>query len=262
MNNSTVFKKKGTGGYYHKKKKKYDTDPIISYGLVIFYMLQSGEIQFLLQQRRDTFQYIDFLRGMWNYEGQLVSLFTLMSVEERRRIRDFTFQELWDDLFIDSKSKMYRDLYPAAKKKYESIHHLIPNILDTTQTYTNEPPWGFPKGKKSQYQESEIDCALRETEEETCIPKENFEIIPKCKYVEQFQGTNGKTYSTHYYLARLKNMISPKRMQTPHCIRKDTLSEEAQEIIWVSYSEACIFLNPRRQIILRESLMNIQKIYQ
>ena len=254
--------KKRVNNRYRRGKRYYNDEPITSFGLIVFHKLLSGEFHFLLQQRRDTFEYIDFIHGMWKSDGKLSALFTLMSAEERLRIREFTFQELWDDLFVERSSKMYREMYPKAKKKYESVRHLIPNVLDTTQTYVDEPPWGFPKGKKNHFREPEIECAVRETEEETRINRDDIEVIPLHKYSEKFQGTNGKTYATYYFLSEMKTNLLPTKMSTPNCIRKDTISEEASEIMWVPYPEACKYLNPRRQLILRETLRSVQNFYQ
>lgn len=249
-------KKKG-GGYFRRWKKK---EPISSFGLLIFHRTADGEIYFLLQQRRDTFEYMDFIRGMWRQESQLSALFTLMSAEERLRVRNYTFQELWDDLFIIKTSKIYSDLLPRARRKYDVVHSLIPNILDTTRSHTSDPPWGFPKGKKNHYKESEVECAVRETEEETRIDSARIKVYEDCRFSEQFQGTNGKAYATHYYLAEIGNLGLPDRIETPDCIRKTSLSEEAECIMWVSYDDARAYLNHRRRLILRDALAAIDQI--
>ena len=258
---SSINKKKSTG-FHHKKRID---EPVTSYGITLFYRgyfteSTTGEIYFLLQQRRDTFEYMDFIRGMWRTLYQAIALFTLMSIEERQRIRDFIFQELWDDLFVDKQSKMYKESYAKAKRKYDSIRHLIPHILDTTQTNVIEPPWGFPKGKKNSYHESEIDCAIRETEEETKIPASFIKTYPHCKYSEQFSGTNGKVYATHYYLAETLVKHDIGKMETLDCIRKDTISEESRAVKWVTYEEASKYLNLRQQQILHEALDHIKAL--
>lgn len=254
---SSINKKK----FYSYPHKKGTDEPVTSYGLIVFYKDPvTGEIYFLLQQRRDTFEYMDFIRGIWRTEGQIPSLFALMCEEERLRIREYTFKELWDDLFVEKNSKMYKDSYAKAKKKYSMIRHLIPNILDTTQSCVVEPPWGFPKGKKNSYHESEIVCALRETEEETKILAASMTIIPDYKYSEQFSGTNGKVYATHYYLAETLIKFEPQKMETPECIRKDTISEEARDVKWLTYTESLDFLNTRRYQLLHDALQQIKSL--
>src|ERR1700752_2322297 len=108
---------------YHSSRKYYNRyfDPIVSYGTIIFRYSEYGEIEFLIYQRRDTFEYMDFLRGAWSDESKLPDLFASMSISERNRIDKYTFQELWDDLILDHDCKLYKDGYVRAKRKFEAI---------------------------------------------------------------------------------------------------------------------------------------------
>lgn len=242
----------------YRKKFPLNNEPITSYGLIL-YCIVEGQPMFLLYQRRDSFEYMDFLRGVWSVENQLPSLFTLMSIEERQRIRDYTFKELWDDLWVEHTCRIYRDGYLKAKKKYDSVKNIIPQILDSTTSHIKSPPWGFPKGKKNGYHEDPIVCALREFGEETRIPTEEITIIQNIPYVENFKGSNGKAYSTHYFLAQIPSNHLPKPHDTPQCIRKTAVSEEASSVEWYTYEDACRLLNPRRQNILRSALEVIDR---
>ena len=251
-------------------------EPIISYGTIVFHLDSNAYLDetpkkhetpmFLIYQRRDTFEYMDFLRGAWSDERQLPLLFSGMCIGERERVRQYPHDALWDDLIIDHDCKLYKDGYPKAKRKFETIKDKIPHLLDTTMSYVVEPPWGFPKGKKSNPLEDPIDCALRETSEETRIklflngePDESqsdgvFARIWNIKpFFESFKGSNGKIYNTYYYLVELAEMKVSEKIPTPHCIRKETLSDEARDLRWVTYEEACSLLNPRRQNILKRA---------
>ena len=220
----------------------------------------------MIQQRRDTFEYIEFIQGIWTDVDDIPRLFTLMSNEERDRIRNYTFKELWEDMWINKNAKMYKDCYEKAKQKYESVYDMLANILDNTKSETVEPPWNFPKGRKSSYTEKDYDCAIRETEEETRIPKSIYNTNPigSPKFNERFQGSNGKGYSTTYFLCEFKKPYVPELLDATNGIRKKALSEEAHKILWVPYKEACKYLNSRRQTMLREALTSIKqrkKIY-
>jgi 8-oxo-dGTP pyrophosphatase MutT (NUDIX family) len=236
-----------------KKKKKYGVDPITSYGLILYTTVNDSPT-FLLYQRRDNFEYMDFLRGVWMSEGQLPSLFSLMSPDERKRIREYTFQELWNDLWVEHSCRIFRDGFSKAKRKYDSVRDKIPNLLDTTTSHIREPPWGFPKGKKNSFKEESIACAIREFTEETRIPSEFVQVMTTSPFVENFKGSNGKFYSTYYYLAKIDEPIYPQIISTPHCIRKTTISEEAINVQWFTFEEASNLLNSRRQSILKAVL--------
>lgn len=247
---------------FAKKRRTYNiVEPITSYGVLLYSFRESDKIPvFLLYQRRDNFEYMDFMRGCWSSEGQLSALFSLMSHDERRRIREYTFQELWDDLWIIRDSRIYRDGFAKAKKKYDSIRTHIPQLLDTTSSCTREPPWGWPKGKKNSYHEDSFTCAIRELEEETKLDvKDRITQISRSPYIEDFKGSNGKTYATHYYLCEIPSPIEGTKIDTPHCIRKTTISEEASDVKWFTFDEACMHLNPRRQSILRSAIEMIEE---
>lgn len=238
----------------HPKKniRRYQKT-ITSYGIILVAYRPERTPVVLLYQRRDNFAYIDFLRGLWFSEDQIISLFSLMSHEERNRIRDYTFRELWDDLWVEHTFRFYRDGFSKARKKYNSTKHNIPRFLETTSTNVSNTPWGFPKGKKNNYHENPLKCAMREFEEETNISENNFHIIDKTPFTESFRGSNDKSYSTHYFLAETNHRapIYVEKKATPQCIRKTTVTEEAAEVSWFTFEEACEKLNPRRQSILR-----------
>jgi 8-oxo-dGTP pyrophosphatase MutT (NUDIX family) len=164
-------------------------------------------------------------------------------------------------MWIDKKTRIYRDNFDRAKKKYDCVKHLIPNIIDTTQTHVKCAPWGFPKGKKNNYKEEDYECAIRETTEETRIPSSEFEVMPIYKYHEKFQGTDGIHYSTCYFLGKVFRKFVPEDIQLSGCIRKSSLSEEVNALKWVTYEEAKEFLNPKRQLILQDVLQLVKKHY-
>lgn len=249
-----------------KYKKKKNTGPINSYGIILYRINNDGgkkQVEFLLYQRRDTFEYSDFLRGIWKDRKSVAALCSLMSDDERNRLLHHSFVELWDDLWVIHGNGIYKDGFNHAQKKWEIIKNDIADIVKSSVTYLKEPPWGFPKGKKNFYREDDIICAIREFSEETRISQESIEIVYNSAYPEHFEGSNGKEYSTYYYVAKYRDDIPatlPEKMQTPDCIRKTSLSEEAAEIAWCNFAEACDKLNPRRKLILsavRDFIINL-----
>jgi ADP-ribose pyrophosphatase YjhB (NUDIX family) len=235
----------------YRKRNYFNDDPIVSYGLILFYKNKNNDIEFLVQQRRDTFEYMDFIRGLWKSEYHINSYLNNMTKIERDRLGNYEFQDLWDDLFIEKNSKIYRDLHGKACKKYNNIRDDIHKFLKNTYSNSESPPWGFPKGKRMHNNEDNISCAIRETEEETKINRRNFKVYPEYVFEEYFRGSNGKNYGTIYYLAELNEKITPSKIKTPDAIRKETLSEEVQDIKYDNFENSCKFLsNHRRENIL------------
>ena len=244
------------------QKKKYPQS-IVSYGIIAYTRVKKNNL-FLIYQRRDNFEYMDFLRGMWTTEEHAKKLVAKMSESERYRLLNYTFEELWDDLWVNHDFNIYRDGKKKAITKYNMIQLKLPSILEETdfpQTIEQQdPPWGFPKGKKSNYRESTRVCALREFEEETRIPKEYLLYNDNCDnddntLIEKFIGSNGKSYTTHYYLAKLDNNLFktlPEKIYTPQCIRQSTISEEAAELKLVSLTEIQKYLTSEKNEIIEK----------
>jgi ADP-ribose pyrophosphatase YjhB (NUDIX family) len=243
--------------------------PITSYGLILFYMDKtipdSPLPKFLIYQRRDNYEYIDILRGNWGGEKRLRELFAALSPTEKKRIRDYTFEELWDDLWVSRENAIHKDGYEKARKRYEMIKDKIPEYLKEGLEFAGtclDPPWGFPKGKKNEEdKESDKECALRETAEETGIPMENVVIWETSQFVENYKGNNGKPYCTYYYIAEINTPFPIKRVETPGCIRPDAVSDEAEDARWVTYEEACLKLGARRQALLKRVLHLLKTSY-
>ena len=69
--------------------------PITSYGIIVFRSSETG-IQFLMIRRKDSFGYIDFLRGKYiiHNKEQLQDMFNEMSTSEKERIDQNNFETL------------------------------------------------------------------------------------------------------------------------------------------------------------------------
>lgn len=77
----------------------------------------------------------------------------------------------------------------------------LKELINTSNTKWMETEWEFPKGRKN-LMEKDIDCALREFEEETGIPKNDINIINNIlPFEELYVGSNDKVYKTKFFLA-------------------------------------------------------------
>lgn len=224
-----------------------------SYGIVAYSFDENNEIRFLLSQKRDTYEYVEFIRGVWNKESSVPYLFSKMSVEERKRIIDYTFEELWNDLWIKDDISFIEFNYDKSKKQYSRIKNKILYYLNETNTKILEPQWEFPKGKKK-HSEDKLVAAKREFEEETCLYPSKLNVLSDKTYQEIYEGTNGKKYSTIYFVAKYPDIEYPKYIDTSKNIRKQTVSDESINVGWFSYEEACekfVSFNYRKQILIQ-----------
>jgi 8-oxo-dGTP pyrophosphatase MutT (NUDIX family) len=58
----------------------------------------------------------------------------------------------------------------------DNKHITLQQLIQESKTTWDCPEWGFPKGRRNSY-ESELNCALREYEEETGYEKRDIAII-------------------------------------------------------------------------------------
>ena len=242
--------------------------PITSYGIILFVHRKDDESKtepiktnFLLYQRRDTYEYIEFIRGMWENIDDVKIFFSLMSAEERHRLLNHTFDELWNDFWVRHTSGLKDHTLSRPRTKYAQIEPFIKNIIEETSANGEEAPWGFPKGRKNSG-ENQIMCAVREFEEETHINRECIQVWDTPSLTENFIGSDNRQYATVYYIAEYKpsppplsqdECKLPPLIETPNGIRKYTASNEAFRVQWFSFDEAQDKLPRFRQTILSQA---------
>lgn len=209
-NNSVVYMKKKSSclncqSFSHSYKEC--TESIKSWGIIAIF-----NNKVLMVQRKHTLGFTDFIRGIYNEKNHnnILLLFKQMSQIEINKLSSLSFADIWKEVYPNSNLASKEYLY--ASNKYDfiknnsdiNLNYYLDNII-----YSNEPEWGFPKGRKK-YNERDIDCAKREFVEETNIPLNNIDINEYNVYYEKIIGTNGKSYEHIYYIGYLKSDVSLK----------------------------------------------------
>ena len=210
----------------------------------------SDNIKFLMVMRKYSFNYIVLLRGKYKLSNieEIKRLLSLMTKTEHNNLLNSDFDDLWNELWQDtSKSKIYIKEYNKSKKYFKILKDN--NFYDGLITKYEEPEWEFPKGQRNN-DETKIDCAIREFEEETNVSKKNIIILDRIDGIEeQYIGTDNKTYIHTYYLSTIKN-------------NKDDLNllgefqqKEIGDIKWLSLNEALNktrdYHNSKKEIIYK-----------
>ncbi len=188
--------------------------PITSYGIILF-RYNNNQIEYLMIRRKDSFGYIDLLRGKYvltNIE-QIQNIFNEMSTDEKNRIKDNDFITLWKNMWGETiLNSQYKNEELSSQKKFENlkegINQDISNniinaeyFINNSHTKWDETEWEFPKGRRN-HMEKDLQCALREFEEETGISKDYIKIIDNIiPFEEIFIGSNHKSYKHKYFLA-------------------------------------------------------------
>ena len=158
------------------------------------------DIKFLLIQRKHSLSYIEFIRGRYNEKdlNNLIYLFSLMSKSEIENIKNNEFQILWDNLWRKTaRNKNFIKELNNSKVKFNYCRKN--NLFDNLNTTYETPEWGFPKGRRNRF-EKNLDCAIREFEEETNY--KNYILYNRINCIDEvFKGTNNIDYKHIYYLA-------------------------------------------------------------
>ena len=223
--------------------------PIMSYGVLLFHNNNEGNKKIIMVERKDTISYIEFMRGKYksiyniDYIKLLLSRF---SNNEKNKILNYTFEELWKLLWIHTETINYK-----IKKEYDksysmfqtlksgflhngtclSLKELIKSTEDTYQF--NE--WEIPKGRRNN-KETNKECAIREFCEETNLQKEMFSIINNLvPFTEEYTGINNVRYKHIYYIGKINNLIDLS-------INMDNKEQytEIKDIKWFN-EEECLF---------------------
>lgn len=224
------------------QKCKY---PIVSYGIILYDISQK---KYLMICRSKSFGYIEFLSGNYSVNNtiQIQYLIDEMSMEEKTRLLDWNFIDLWTELWYR------KPLDEKSKKKFNYLKTgILQNMIETSITRWETPEWEFPKGRKKIH-EKMIDCAVREFIEETGYTKNDIKIIDNVvPFEEVFIGSNIKTYKHKYYLAILVGNSTPLN---------PIQYSEISEINWLSYEE-CLENVREYSIEKKNILYNVNNLF-
>ena len=204
--------------------------PITSIGIICFRII-NNEIELLLIRRKDSLSFLDFIRGKYNLENYdyIKKLFTRMTKNELNILTNSTFEDIWNNLWGNNINSVYKNEEKLSKIKFYKLRdgYLIDNNIISMQKIIQEissiydfPEWGFPKGRRN-YQEKDLNCGIREFDEETGYKKKNLLIINNLNTFEEiFIGSNYKSYKHKYFLAYMYENIAPDNIFQTHEISK------------------------------------------
>jgi 8-oxo-dGTP pyrophosphatase MutT (NUDIX family) len=240
--------------------------PITSYGIILFRHSDKG-LQFLMIRRKDSFGYIDIIRGKYTpyHLEQIQNSINEMSISEKERLLKEPFDKLWRMMWGDDNIPLYRNEEMLSSKKFEIIKNGIKNtstntnvtlqdLIENSDTFWEETEWEFPKGRRN-YQEKDLDCALREFQEETGYSYKNISIIENVlPFEELFIGSNHKSYKHKYFLACLNETADIENMENYQ-------KSEVSKIEWKSLEECLQCIRPYN-LEKKKIINNIYKILQ
>ena len=237
--------------------------PITSYGIILFRPSTEG-LQFLMIRRKDSFGYIDFIRGKYSPYNihQVQTIIDEMSIYEKERIINEPFEQLWKQMWGETTNLQFKNEEIASSKKFNQIKkgitiyddiYTLKDIVDKSESKWIETEWEFPKGRRNP-KEKDLDCAMREFEEETGISISKIKIVENLlPFEEIFIGTNHKSYKHKYFLAYMNDS------------EEDYLNNfqvsEVSKLEWKSINKCLEDIRPYN-LEKKELITNINKVLQ
>ena len=242
------------GHQYHQCKL-----PITSYGIIAFKMTQNKEIKYLLIRRKDSLGYVDFIRGKYTYNNMqhILNMLKEMTLDEKKRLCEDEFKSLWNNMWgVNSKTGGFQRM--EEKSSAEKLQQLktgvkvlnkstnsysivtLKDLIDQTNTRWKEPEWGFPKGRRN-HLELDIECALREWEEETGYDRCNIDLVQNLSpFEETFTGSNYKSYKHKYYIA----LFTDNNIELENEGRNKFDKTEVGKLEWKTYEQSKSIIRP------------------
>lgn len=164
---------------------------------------KKNDTMLLMVQRAHTMAFVDLVRGRYKDENEVLLLMSEITCEERLILKNQTFEDIWKLIWCENIiSAIYLQDFYRCNQQYSNLD--IAKLLSSTKCTFTENEFGFPKGRKNLH-EQDLDCALREFEEETGYSSYDIEILSAVPYQELFIGSDKVTYRHTYYLAKLKD---------------------------------------------------------
>lgn len=235
--------------------------PIISNGMIVFKDGENGPL-YLMICRKDTLGFVEFIRGKYPIHNRvyLQRIIDEMTVNEKQRLLTHSFNDLWKTVWGDYLNTRYQSEEFASSERFNLLKNgiyqsdgsklTLKSLIENSTTAWSEPEWGFPKGRRN-YQENDLDCALREFNEETGYETEKLIVIQNViPYEEIFMGSNVKTYKHKYYVGYL-----PLQNQSTQSTPKFQKTE-VSNIGWFSFNECIERIRPynKEKLMLLNSL--------
>jgi len=238
--------------------------PITSIGVICFRIVNNN-IELLLIRRKDSLSFLDFMRGKYNLENHdyIKKLFNRMTKNELALISNNDFDYLWKNLWGNNINNVYKNEEKLSKIKFNKLKngYLICNsninmkkIIEESNSIYDFPEWGFPKGRRN-YQEKDLNCGIREFDEETGYKKKNLIIINNLNTFEEvFIGSNYKSYKHKYFLCYIHENIPPEGIFQTH---------EISKIEWVNIDDCNLYIRDYNveKIEIINSIKNLLKTY-
>lgn len=197
---------------------------------------------FLMISRKKSLGYIEFIRGRYDPEN-LSTVKHLMDqmteIEITNILKTESFDTLWCELWKKTaRNKNYEKEFEVSESKFNILKTEHLDIISKFKPKYPIPEWGFPKGRRN-ISEKDIDCAIRECQEETSLDSSEISVLDRIYSIsEQFKGTNNVEYKHTYYLSIVESNRNLNLLITPEQYI------EVETVGWFKYDRIINLIRP------------------
>lgn len=243
-----------------------------SYGIALC-AKKNGMFKILMIKKKYTYSFFDFVYGKYKKKDSrsIMVLLNNMTYIEKSLISKLNFGRMWEyiwgfnpeyDVFSQSNKNFKKGLNIFFQKKAQfdsyfahnsgkRINGLIKNSVNA------EAVWEIPKGRKK-INETEIDAAMREFNEETSVSSSKYKIFWHVAPIIDTYYTSDVLYTTKYFLAGcLTNNLNPRVF-----FKNKEQCDEIQNIKWISSNEIkFLYMGKKKQAHLIKLFKKIKYMY-
>jgi 8-oxo-dGTP pyrophosphatase MutT (NUDIX family) len=186
----------------------------MSYGVAVVRQAPAARsgLEVLLVQRRYTYEFSEFVHGKYaaRCPRKVATMLNNMSVDERLDVYSLNFDQMWYRVWLDAERG---DLYRKKLAKFHAVWlrddggSLLRRLVREAHGIP-APRWDFPKGRRRTPKEPDVNCAVREFEEETGIAKADYRLLPRFRRRLVYRHI-GVTYVSVLFVALARRDVTP-----------------------------------------------------
>jgi len=225
-----------------------DVDMRTSVGIILLHRNAAGGRSYLLGKRRDSFCYVDFMRGYID-RRYIRNYIAGMTLTEQNRLLHLTFVSLWEDLWVHHHGKPFiRDRKYAGRRFSENMS-MFRHMIRASRNHAKSTGWVMPKGRR-RAREKDLHCGIREFYEESAYPTPPSKLrvlahqqaeaaSQPVRLSRAHTAFTGIRYETVYYGLETDTPQTPAFTIPASSLREACVSDELELCKWMELEDAC-----------------------